>query len=305
MLNRVLECLLSLLIGGLRRLSLERVAKLGRLVGGLAWRLDVRHRRIAMENLALCFPDWPEHQVRQTAAENFRRIGEAYACAVRIPGMSLAELGDRVQYLGLEGCLPPPGKNLVVATGHFGNFDLLSLSAQVIPDRHSATTYRAQRLKPLEAVFQRLRNRTGVQFFERRGGVDALKGLFNQGNAILALFSDQHGGGHGLWLPLLGRECSCSPAAAVMALRYDAALSMAICFRVGLARWRIECGPNIPTHQSDGTERTVEAITRDVMEAYEVAIRRDPANWFWVHRRWKLPSPIQVRSHKLSTSSGT
>jgi len=24
-----------------------------------------------------------------------------------------------------------------------------------------------------------------------------------------------------------------------------------------------------------------------VNRAYETAIRRDPANWFWVHNRWK------------------
>jgi len=26
---------------------------------------------------------------------------------------------------------------------------------------------------------------------------------------------------------------------------------------------------------------------RDVNRALEAAVRRDPANWFWVHRRWK------------------
>ena len=29
------------------------------------------------------------------------------------------------------------------------------------------------------------------------------------------------------------------------------------------------------------------AAHRDVNAAFEVAIRRDPANWFWVHNRWK------------------
>jgi KDO2-lipid IV(A) lauroyltransferase len=25
----------------------------------------------------------------------------------------------------------------------------------------------------------------------------------------------------------------------------------------------------------------------DVNRAFEAAVRRDPANWFWVHNRWK------------------
>ena len=32
---------------------------------------------------------------------------------------------------------------------------------------------------------------------------------------------------------------------------------------------------------------------RDVNRAFEIAVRRDPANWFWVHRRWK---PIETES---------
>ena len=26
----------------------------------------------------------------------------------------------------------------------------------------------------------------------------------------------------------------------------------------------------------------------EVNRAFEIAVRRDPANWFWVHKRWKL-----------------
>ena len=31
-----------------------------------------------------------------------------------------------------------------------------------------------------------------------------------------------------------------------------------------------------------------EDIMRDVNRAFEAAVRRDPANWFWVHNRWKI-----------------
>jgi KDO2-lipid IV(A) lauroyltransferase len=86
-----------------------------------------------------------------------------------------------------------------------------------------------------------------------------------------------------------------------MALCYKAALTMAICYRTGLARWRIEVGPVIPTHNEKGQERTVEDIIRDVQIQYEIAVRRDPANWFWVHRRWKPPSAHQLAQSHAAT----
>jgi lauroyl/myristoyl acyltransferase len=37
---------------------------------------------------------------------------------------------------------------------------------------------------------------------------------------------------------------------------------------------------------------------RDVNHAFEIAVRRDPANWFWVHRRWKLSEELEMEMAK-------
>ncbi len=55
---------------------------------------------------------------------------------------------------------------------------------------------------------------------------------------------------------------------------------------MGLAKWRFAPGDAVPTHER-GRPRSAEDIMRDVNRAFETAVRRDPANWFWVHRRWK------------------
>lgn len=301
MFSRVVEWLLSCLLGLIRLLPLVTVARLGRALGAMAHRLDRRHRRVAEENLARAFPNLPPPQVRDLARENFRRIGEAYASAIKTPGMDGAELLARIEIVGLDEVLRAGPDRVVVATGHFGSFDLLAQGQHRWPDWHLATTYRGQRFAPLERALQRLRDLTGVQFIERHDAAEAITGLFQRGRAILALFSDQHGGGKGLWLPFLGRPCSCSNAPAVLALRYKATLAMAICYRTDLARWRIEVGPVIPTHEADGRDRPVDDIAREVHGHYETAIRRDPANWFWVHRRWKAPSTRQADSPPAGT----
>ena len=52
MFSRVVEWLLSCLLGLIRLLPLVTVARLGRALGAVAHRLDRRHRRVAEENLA-------------------------------------------------------------------------------------------------------------------------------------------------------------------------------------------------------------------------------------------------------------
>ena len=72
----------------------------------------------------------------------------------------------------------------------------------------------------------------------------------------------------------------------MFALRYQCELFTGFCYRVALAKWRIELGEKIPTHENNRPRPSGE-IMRDVNRAFETAVRRDPANWFWVHERWK------------------
>jgi KDO2-lipid IV(A) lauroyltransferase len=144
---------------------------------------------------------------------------------------------------------------------------------------------------------QDLRERSGCLYFERLSDGAALKARMAQPGLILGLLADQHGGNSGQRFPFLGHDCSTSPAPAVFALRYHCALHTGICYRIGLARWRIEAGPEIPTHEN-GVPRDSEAIMRDVNRAFEEAVKRDPANWFWVHNRWKPARPRRPKRQK-------
>ena len=51
----------------------------------------------------------------------------------------------------------------------------------------------------------------------------------------------------------------------------------------------------------NGQPRPTEEIAADVNRAFEAIIRRDPANWFWVHNRWK---PGKWRGSKPEAARG-
>ncbi|TAK96618.1 MAG: hypothetical protein EPO07_14320 [Verrucomicrobia bacterium] len=280
------------LVAFLQSLSLTTVARLGRAGGGLAYWLDVRHRRAAVNGLKLVFGrEKSAAEIRALARENFKRLGENYCCAIKTASMTAEELRPHCEFVGMEK-LPPPdadGKapSVVVAIGHFGNFELYARFGQYWPQFQCATTYRALREPSLNRLMQSLRERSGCLFFERKSQGDALRAAMARRSIILGLLSDQRTIRGGVFIPFLGKECSTTTAPAVFALRYDCPLYTAICYRTGLARWRVVLGEKIPTHHSESA-RSTEEIMRDVNEAFGEAVRRDPANWFWVHNRWKL-----------------
>jgi len=276
-------------VAGIQCLPLLTVARLGRFFGGLAYRLDARHRRVVLDNLTRCFgKEKSATEIADIARETFHRIGENYLSAVKTSAMTAEALKPHVEFVGLDRLPQKKGDELlpsvVVAIGHFGNFEIYARIHDARPDYRCATTYRALKQAGLNRLLLALRNTSGCQYFERRADGPLLRVAMNEGGIVLGLLADQSS--KGLRGPFLGQDCNTGLAPAVLALRYQACLRTGICYRVGLARWRLELGDEITTH-ADGHPRPSEDIMREVNQALEVAVRRDPANWFWVHRRWK------------------
>ena len=273
----------------IQMLPLRLVARMGRGMGALAFHLTARYRRVTLENLTLVFGgEKSADEIIKIAREHFRRLGENYLSAVKTAAMDAKQILPHVEFTGLEN-LPHRtasaiGGNAVIAIGHFGNFELFARLHEVFPGYRTATTYRALNQPALNRVLQSLREKSQCLFFERRSGGRALREAMSRPGIVLGLLSDQSTAG--MRGPFLGHDCNTGLAPAVFALRYEAELSTAICYRVGLAKWRLDFGKKIPTHKN-GHPRAREDIMRDVNRALEIAVRRDPANWFWVHRRWK------------------
>jgi lauroyl/myristoyl acyltransferase len=284
----------------LQALPLAWVARLGRAGGALAYWADARHRMVTLRNLTMCFEkERSPAEINALARENFRRIGESYACAVKTAGMTFEQLKPHLEFTAPAAIISPPAgqppRRILAAIGHFGNFELYARFGQLAPAYKCATTYRGLRPPSLDKLLLSLRGRSDCAFFERRTEGPALRAFMNRPGVILGLLSDQHAGNGGLRLPFLGHDCSTSAAPAIFALRYDCALYPCICYRIGLAKWRVEAGEEIPTHQNGRARSTVD-IMREVNQALEKAVRRDPANWFWVHNRWKALKVAKPKS---------
>ena len=286
------------LIALIRMLPLTGAARLGRFIGGAVYTSDLRHRKAAIQNLTDCFgKDYTRQEIRNLARENFKRIGENFTCAVKTSSMSAQEIQKILEVKGSEKLAPKNQSDMqgrIIAIGHFGNFELYARANQFVPGFQFATTFRALRQKSLNKLLLDMRQQSGCLYFERRTDEAILRHALTQNRMMLGLLVDQHAGLRGLPIPFFGRECSTSAAPAIYAKRYHCPLHVAICYRIALGRWMIEIGDEIPTMVNQHP-RSSEDIALEINQQYEMAIRRDPTNWFWVHRRWK---PLQRKSRQ-------
>ncbi len=273
-------------------MPLKLVALIGRICGFFFYYIDVRHRRVAVNNLLACLCNsHSQKEINSIARENFCRIGEVYLSALKTASIPTSDLGSILSAKGGEnlslakredGALP----SFLFALGHFGNFELYAKTGAFVPEYDLATTYRGFRQPWLERLILSLRRKSGVSFFDRRRGGRELRSFMKRPGTITGLLVDQSAGKSGLRLPFFGIPCSVSTSSALFALRYNLSLHGCFCRRLGLGRWEIEVGPQISTLSGD-QPRPIVDILSDINSQFEAFILEDPANWFWVHNRWK------------------
>jgi len=284
-------------------MPLKLVALVGRFGGFVFYFLDVRHRRVAVNNLLACLCNsHSKKEIISIARENFCRIGEVYFSALKTAAIPSEKIGPVLSSKGEEnislakredGSLP----SFLFALGHFGNFELFAKSGVFVPGYDLSTTYRGFRQPWLERLILSLRKKSGICFFDRRWDGVKLRAFMNRPGTITGLLADQSAGRSGLRLPFFGRPCSVTPSPALFALRYNLSLHGCFCRRLGLGRWEIEVGPEIST-RFGGRARPIEDIMSDINSLFESFILEDPANWFWVHDRWKRPERAKMRGSR-------
>jgi heptosyltransferase II len=175
-------------------------------------------------------------------------------------------------------------RRVVLAIAHMGNWELYAQVAFQRPETRFGTVYQALRNPHLDELINRDRRRLGVQTFDRKKGFAAIALLRAPGS--VGVLVDQSAAHGGIWMPFFKRLCSTSPLAATVAVRTNAAVIPTAVYTSGFAKWRVVFKEEIPYNRSDP-----EQLTADINSVLERQIRQSPADWFWVHNRWKTPWP--------------
>ena len=274
-----------------RLLPLGACFALGRAVGAFLWFILPGYRRLARENLRIAFEGEMEpEEIRKLVFKHFSTLGANALSAVKIPMLSQEEIAEvaTVENLGTLRKAIAAGRPVVLAINHIGNWELYAQLVFQVPEARFGTIYQALHNKLIDDLVNRDRRRLGVETFDRKQGFQSAISLLRE-PGILGVLVDQHSGDGGVWMPFFGRVCSTSPLAATLALRTDAAVIPAAIYTSGFAKWRVVVGKEI-RWRADRPDQ----LTLDINKALEQQIRESPADWFWVHNRWKIPRPFLI-----------
>jgi lipopolysaccharide heptosyltransferase II len=275
-------------VGVIRALPVTVCFALGQFVGAVMWAILPGYRRLARENLEIAFgKEKSPAQLRRLVFAHFTTVGANFCCAFKLASMRLPEIRRRTTVEGFETIYAAlhRGKGVVCAYSHLGNWELFAQLHETIYPYEAATIYQAIRNKGVDSIINENRRKRGVETFNRKKDLARALALLRRSD-MLVMLTDQHAGDSGVWMPFFNRLASTSPLAASLATRTGAAVIPVAIYTAGFARWRLVAGPEIPYDPKNPDQ-----LTYDINRALEAEIRASPADWFWVHNRWKMPHP--------------
>lgn len=179
------------------------------------------------------------------------------------------------------------GHGVVVATAHTGNWDLVACAcAGLVP--LSVVTRRLS-ARGLDALWQDTRARRGVDLLPAPDGnvLAKARARLADGRAVAVLIDQDPERSRGVvFAPFLGEEAAHDTLPAVLAARAGAPLVLALGARGDDGTHRVTIAA-VHTPPPRAGRAWIEETTRALAVALDAHVRRSPADWLWMHRRWK------------------
>ena len=281
MTSRTLLALLWLL----HWLPLPALAWVGRGLGRLLFAVAGSRRQVALRNLALCFPQMPEAERLQLARTHFQWLGRTILERGLLWYASPRRLKQLIHVEGDVGLAERSERPVMWLVPHFMALDVAGAATQLFQQRKVGSIYQRQSDAVMDAAMRRGRLRFGnAEIFPRSDSAKPLLRAIRRGEAFFNLPDMDFGERDAAFVPFFG-----VPAATLLApSRMARAMNMVVQPVVAetlpggqgyLVRF-LEPWPDFP---SDDALADTALMNRWI----EAEIHRNPAQYLWVHKRFK------------------
>jgi Kdo2-lipid IVA lauroyltransferase/acyltransferase len=268
---------------------------------GLAWliyKIDRRHRLVALDNLRHAFGIGDDAERDRLLRAVYRHFCTMLMEIVHLPRMLHPH--NWKQHLHIVDHRPMVDlllsrRPVLIVSGHFGNWELGGYVLALFGFRTHAIA------RPLDnpyvdAFLRRFRERTGQKILAKHGDFEQMQKVLAT-NGIMLTLGDQDAGQRGLFVDFFGRPASTHKAVALLALEHRVPmLVMGVRKVAEPMRYRIVIEDHILPEEYDGRPGAVRELTQRFTAALERVVRQAPEQYFWLHRRWKhQPQPKKAK----------
>ena len=281
--------LLLALVWLLHWLPLSILSELGHGLGLLLWRFAKSRRKVALRNLALCMPDLVPAVRERIAREHFVWLGRSLLERGLLWYASVKRLRRIIHIEGDVHFADRSGRPVMWLVPHFVGLDVAGAATQIFQRRLVCSIYQAQSSEVLDHAMRRGRLRFGLgEVFSRHEGALPLVRAIKRGAVFFNLPDMDFGARDAAFVPFFGVPAATLLAPSRMARSLDMTVQPVIVELLGRGQgYRVRFMEPWADWPSDDA---VADATR-MNQWIESQVRRYPAQYLWVHKRFKTRPP--------------
>lgn len=265
-----------------RLMPMEAASAIGGFIGRRLAPLSSAHK-IAQRNLARAMPELTEAERKDILRRMWDNLGRVIG---EYPHLSNPRLTRHIILHGGELITDVRDRKLNVAfiSGHFGNWEITPRIAA----EHGLPLmllYRPANNPAAEAIIRRIRLAYHTGMVAK--GTESARRLvraIRAGKPIGALVDQKMN--DGIPVPFFGRPAMTSPSIAKVMLTYGLTVLPVYVRRLRGVNFEVTVNPPLVFAKTGNHEADVSSATLQMNQLLEEWIRRDPAQWFWIHNRW-------------------
>jgi KDO2-lipid IV(A) lauroyltransferase len=279
--------------------DIETNLRTARFLGRLLWKYYHRGRNRALDNLRASFPDKDTQWIEQIGRRSFEHIVMLVMDVLYTPRLvkkynwrnySRYKNAERVKWL-MQG-----GDGVLMVTSHYGNFEIVGYLLGLFGfDIYSVA--RPLDNKYINKYLLGVREQRGQKIIDKKGAADIMGRIVSHGGTI-CFIADQDAGKKGLFVDFFGRKASTYKSIGLLAIQHNLPICVGLSRRIGdRFFFEIEVTRLIMPQEWADKDDPLEWVTAEYTREIEQYIRRDPSQYWWLHRRWKT-RPKEERTTK-------
>lgn len=257
-------------------------------LGQLAYLIVSDARRMTTRNLSRAF-DWPEGHPRlvRTARDVFINAGKNVADLVLMPRLNESNIDQLIRAKGCQHLdwAMAQGRGVVVITGHIGNWELMAAYLAIKGYPVNAVARRVYDVR-LNRILDDLRKNAKVRGISRDTEVKEMIRVLRRGE-MLGLLMDQDTKVRGVFVPFFGRPAHTPTGPIILAMKTGAVVVLGAIHRQEDETFLITIEQPLKLVYTGNREEDILINTAACTSALERFIRLDPAQWVWMHDRWR------------------
>jgi KDO2-lipid IV(A) lauroyltransferase len=271
----------------LQLLPLSFVTLIGSGVGFIMYYVIPVRRPVAMTNLRTAFPEKSIKELKNICLNTYRNFGVTFFEFLHLSALPSEKISRMVHFHPRDSIriALDKGRGCVAVTAHFSSFELLGLAiaSNGFPIDFIAKEMRNPRV---EKLLDTLRSNTDLRVINIKNGFKKIYDSVSQ-KRIAAFVADQDAGTNGVKVTFFGMETSFPAGPAVLALRSHAPILFGVNVRIGRSQYHAELHTISHDDLSGSYKKKIRGITQRYANLLESYIRKNPEQYFWMHKRWK------------------